>query len=155
MYFSQEDYIKIENWLYKKSIKDSDFEEAEPLNGNELIAIVQNGSNKKISIREFVNKLYRYNINDFLNVTSIYKINNINLEEAISSIPAENRKEGQVITFLNTMGNWEIHQFIGKLAQWDNLALWINPLIPIIDNTTFSFGKNNELQLDKVDGGTY
>ena len=83
------------------------------------------------------------------------KINNINLEEAISSIPAENRKEGQVITFLNTIGNWEIHQFIGKLAQWDNLALWINPLIPIIDSTTFSFGKNNELQLDKVDGGTY
>ena len=83
MYFSQEDYIKIENWLYKRSMKDSDFEEAEPLNGNEFIAIVQNGSNKKISIREFVNKLYRYNINDFLNVTSIYKINNIN-ENVIS-----------------------------------------------------------------------
>ena len=127
MYFTQEDYKKIENWLSKKSVKDSDFQEALPLNGEEIITVVQSGHNKKVKIREFIDKIYKYNGSDFTNITNIYKVKNITLEEAINFIPAVNRKEGQVITFLNTDGNWEIYQFVGELNQWNNLNFWNNP----------------------------
>ena len=127
MYFTQEDYKKIENWLSKKSVKDSDFQEALPLNGEEIITVVQSGHNKKVKIREFIDKIYKYNGSDFTNITNIYKVENITLEEAINFIPAVNRKKGQVITFLNTDGNWEIYQFIGELNQWNNLNFWNNP----------------------------
>ena len=127
MYFTQEDYKKIENWLSKKSVKDSDFQEALPLNGEEIITVVQSGHNKKVKIREFIDKIYKYNGSDFINITNIYKVENITLEEAINFIPAVNRKKGQVITFLNTDGNWEIYQFVGELNQWNNLNFWNNP----------------------------
>ena len=127
MYFTQEDYKKIENWLSKKSVKDSDFQEALPLNGEEIITVVQSGHNKKVKIREFIDKIYKYNGSDFTNITNIYKVENITLEEAINFIPAVNRKKGQVITFLNTNGNWEIYQFVGELNQWNNLNFWNNP----------------------------
>ena len=126
MYFTQEDYKKIENWLSKKSVKDSDFQEALPLNGEEIINVVQSGHNKKVNIREFIDKIYKYNGSDFTNITNIYKVENITLEEAINFIPIVNRKKGQVITFLNTDGNWEIYQFIGELNQWNNLDFWNN-----------------------------
>ena len=126
MYFTQEDYKKIENWLSKKSVKDSDFQEALPLNGEEIITVVQSGHNKKVNIREFIDKIYKYNGSDFTNITNIYKVENITLEEAINFIPIVNRKKGQVITFLNTDGNWEIYQFIGELNQWNNLDFWNN-----------------------------
>lgn len=126
MYFTQEDYKKIENWLSKKSVKDSDFQEALPLNGEEIITVVQSGHNKKVNIREFIDKIYKYNGSDFTNITNIYKVENITLEEAINFIPVVNRKKGQVITFLNTDGNWEIYQFIGELNQWNNLNFWNN-----------------------------
>ena len=127
MYFTQEDYKKIENWLSKKSVKDSDFQEALPLNGEEIITVVQSGHNKKVKIREFIDKIYKYNGSDFTNITNIYKVENITLGEAINFIPSVNRKKGQVITFLNTDGNWEIYQFIGELNQWNNLNFWNNP----------------------------
>ena len=127
MYFTQEDYKKIENWLSKKSVKDSDFQEALPLNGEEIITVVQSGHNKKVKIREFIDKIYKYNGSDFTNITNIYKVENITLKEAINFIPAVNRKKGQVITFLNTDSNWEIYQFVGELNQWNNLNFWNNP----------------------------
>lgn len=127
MYFTQEDYKKIENWLHRNSVKDTEFQEALPFTGKEIVTIVQDGHNRKVNIQEFINQLYKHGVEDFLNVTNTYGANNITLKEAIRLIPAEARKEGQVITFLNTDGNWEIYQFIGKLNQWNNPTLWNNP----------------------------
>lgn len=127
MYFTQEDYKKIENWLHRNSVKDTEFQEALPFTGKEIVTVVQDGHNRKVNIQEFINQLYKYGVKDFLNVTNTYRANNITLKEAIRLIPAEARKEGQVITFLNTDGNWEIYQFIGKLNQWDIPTLWNNP----------------------------
>lgn len=127
MYFTQEDYKKIENWLHRNSVKDTEFQEALPFTGKEIVTVVQDGHNRKVSIQEFINQLYKHGVGDFLNVTNTYRANNITLKEAISLIPAEARKEGQVITFLNTEGNWEIYQFTGKLNQWNNTTLWNNP----------------------------
>lgn len=127
MYFTQEDYKKIENWLHRNSVKDTEFQEALPFTGTELVTVVQDGHNRKVNIQEFINQLYKHGVEDFLNVTNTYRANNITLKEAINLIPAEARKEGQVITFLNTEGNWEIYQFTGKLNQWNNTTLWDNP----------------------------
>ena len=127
MHFTQEDYKKIENWLHRNSVKDTEFQEALPFTGKEIVTVVQDGHNRKVNIQEFINQLYKHGVEDFLNVTNTYKANNITLKEAIKLIPAEARKEGQVITFLNTDGNWEIYQFIGKLNQWNNPTLWNNP----------------------------
>lgn len=127
MYFTQEDYKKIENWLQRNSVKDSEFQEALPFTGKEIVTVVQDGHNRKVNIQEFINQLYKHGVEDFLNVTNTYRANNITLKEAIRLIPSEARKEGQVITFLNTEGNWEIYQFIGKLNQWNNPTLWNNP----------------------------
>ena len=127
MHFTQEDYIKIENWLHRNSVKDTEFQEALPFTGKEIVTVIQDGHNRKVNIQEFINQLYKNGVEDFLNVTTTYRANNITLKEAIRLIPAEARKEGQVITFLNTDGNWEIYQFIGKLNQWNNPTLWNNP----------------------------
>ena len=127
MYFTQEDYKKIENWLHRNSVKDTEFQEALPFTGKEIVTVVQDGHNRKVNIQEFINQLYKHGVEGFLNVTNTYRANNITLKEAISLIPAEARKEGQVITFLNTDGNWEIYKFIGELNQWNNLNFWNNP----------------------------
>ena len=71
MYFTQEDYKKIENWLSKKSVKDSDFQEALPLNGEEIITVVQSGHNKKVNILEFIDKIYIGKLNEETNTRGI------------------------------------------------------------------------------------
>lgn len=127
MYFTQEDYKKIEEWLNKRSIKDTEFQEASSLKGDEIIAITQKGYNRKINVKDLVDQLLNLGIEDFINVTSSYDSPNISLEEAIHLIPDKARQEGQVITFLNKEGKWEIYQFTGKLNQWNNITLWNNP----------------------------
>ena len=96
MYFTQEDYKKIENWLHRNSVKDTEFQEALPFTGKEIVTVVQDGHNRKVNIQEFINQLYKHGVEDFLNVTNTYRANNITLKEAIRLIPAEARKEGQV-----------------------------------------------------------
>lgn len=55
MFFTQEDYRKIEKWLLANSRKDTEFvEAATPLQGNETVVFVQNGKNRKIKSREFI-----------------------------------------------------------------------------------------------------
>lgn len=127
MYFTQEDYKKIENWLQRNSVKDSEFQEALPLNGKEVVTVVQDGHNRKVNIKDLVEQLLNLGVEDFINVTGSYNAPNISLKEAIRLIPDKARQEGQVITFLNTEGNWEIYQFKGKLNQWNNSSLWDNP----------------------------
>jgi hypothetical protein len=57
MFFTREDLKKIEDWLVRRSRKDTDFEKASPLKGGEELAIIQDGKNKRLSIRELVGQL--------------------------------------------------------------------------------------------------
>lgn len=57
MFFTLEDLKRIEDWLVKRSKKDTDFEKASPLKGEEELAIIQDGKNKRLSIRELVGQL--------------------------------------------------------------------------------------------------
>lgn len=128
MFFTQEDYRKIEKWLLVNSRKDTDFVgAATPLKGNETVVLVQDGKNVKTSVKDIVDQFFLLGVSDFLNITDKSGESYISLTQAIQLIPFRSRKEGQVITFLNTDGNWEIYQFTGKLNQWNNPTLWNNP----------------------------
>ena len=127
MYFTQEDYRKIERWLLSNSRKDTDFAgAATPLKGNETVVLVQDGKNVKTSVKDIVDQFFLLGVSDFLNITDKCGESYISIDQVIQLIPFRSRKEGQVVTFLNTNGNWEIYQFTGKLNQWNNSTLWNN-----------------------------
>lgn len=130
MFFTQDDYKKIHEWLAKNSIKDTEFNKAiTPLKGNEIIAFVQNGQNVKAYLSDFVAQLLLLGIPDFVNITDKYHESYITLSTAIRLIPFRSRKIGQVITFIDETGDWVIYQFQGKAVnQWNNETLWVNIL---------------------------
>ena len=134
MFFTQEDYKKIYNWIKLHSIKDSDFPDARPLDGRETVTIIQQGHNVKFLLRDFLEQLFLLNTPDFINVTERYNLGHISLFEAIKAIPYRSRKIGQVITFIDEDGNWRIYQFRGERKnQWNILTLWVDILQDIID----------------------
>lgn len=126
MFFTQEDYKNIEQWLQRNSVKDTEFQEALPAKGNEWMVITQDGYNRKVRLVDFVKLIQELGVQDFINVTDNYNARNITLETAIKLIPYRSRKEGQVITFLNEENNWETYQFTGTLNQWNILECWNN-----------------------------
>lgn len=127
MFFTEEDYRKIEKWLVSKGVMDTQFSSAAPLDGNETVAIVQNGKNVNTTIDALVEKLFLLGVDDFLNVTDKYEQPAIPLIQAISLIPFRHRRIGQVITFLNEGNKWVIYQFQGSsLTQWNNPTQWVN-----------------------------
>ena len=154
MFFTQEDYRKIEKWLLTNSRKDTDFVgAATPLKGNETVVLVQNGKNVKTSVKDIVDQFFLLGVSDFLNITDKYGESYITTDQAIQLIPFRSRKIGQVITFIDEFGNWAIYQFQGKaLNQWNNTTLWIDLLakvsgIPIIDSEDITTKENSAKQV--------
>lgn len=128
MFFTQEDYRKIEKWLLSNSRKDTDFVgAATPLKGNETVVLVQNGKNVNVRLRDLIEQIFLLGVSDFLNVSDKYGESIISLTQAIQLIPFRSRKIGQVITFLDEGGHWKLYQFQGtKVNQWNNTTLWID-----------------------------
>lgn len=140
MFFTQEDYRKIEKWLLANSKKDTDFVgAATPLTGTETIAFVQDGHNVKVLLNDLTKQLFLLGASDFLNITDKYGESYITLSQAISLIPYKSRKTGQVITFLNEEGKWVIYQFRGTAKnQWNNLTLWVDIIKSIVVDSILS-----------------
>lgn len=134
MFFTQEDYKKIQDWLYRNSVKDTEFPITDTLNGNEIITIVQEGKNKKVFLKDFADQLLAISNNDFINVSELNNSYKISLSEAIKLVPHKSRKRGQVITFNNTDGLWRIYQFTGTLTQWNEISLWKDVINPDLIN---------------------
>ena len=154
MFFTQEDYKKIQQWLIKNSVKDTEFNEANtPFNGNEIVSIVQGNQNKKVFLKDLIAQIFNLGVSDFVNITDKYDAPNISLEEAIRLIPSRARKEGQVITFLDREDHWHIYQFKGVLNQWNVLDQWedlfdwekliINSILPDEEDLTKSLPDAN------------
>lgn len=137
MYFTQEDYRKIEKWLLANSRKDTQFvEAATPLKGNETVVLVQNGKNVKASVKDVVEQLFLLGVSDFVNITDKYGESYISLSQAIELIPYRSRKIGQVVTFLDDTGKWAMFQFQGlRKNQWNTLSLWVD-LIDLMKGMT-------------------
>lgn len=127
MFFTQEDYKKIQKWLLANSIKDTEFAGAAlPFKGNETVAFVQDGKNVNVFLKDLIEQIFLLGVADFLNVTDKYNASIITLEQAIQLIPFEARKIGQFITFLNENSVWKTFQFQGTVVnQWNNTTLWI------------------------------
>lgn len=141
MFFTQEDYRKIEKWLLANSRKDTEFAgAATPLKGNETVVLVQNGKNVRVLLNDLINQIFLLGVSDFLNVTDRYGESRISLTQAIQLIPYKSRKIGQVITFLDEDGEWKLFQFQGeRVNQWNNATLWVDLIkriqgISIIDS---------------------
>lgn len=141
MFFTQEDYRKIEKWLLANSVKDTEFAGASlPLKGNETVAFVQNGKNVNVLLKDLIEQIFLLGVSDFLNVTDKYGESRISLTQAIQLIPYKSRKIGQVITFLDEDGEWKLFQFQGeRVNQWNNATLWVDLIeriqgISIIDS---------------------
>lgn len=154
MFFTPDDYKKIQQWLIRNSVKDTGFNEANiPFNGNEIVSIVQGTQNKRVLLKDLVSQIFNLGVSDFVNVTDKYDAPNISLEEAIRLIPSRARKEGQVITFLDREDHWHIYQFKGVLNQWNVLDQWedlfdlekliIDSILPDEEDLTKSLPDNN------------
>lgn len=135
MYFTEEDYRKIEAWLKTRTAKDSDFLKAYPLTGKEDVPIIQEGQNRLVPMEDLIAKITMANFPDFFNVTNYIDKGNLTIEEAVNCVPAEKRKLGMAITFHNDKNNWVILQFCGvHINQWSSLCCWKNILDAALDD---------------------
>ena len=124
MFFTREDILKIQNALLKLSIKDSELPNAEPVTYDDTLSIVQDGKNKQIKIEDFFNQISLWKREDFINITDKYDEHHISLIEAINLVPILQRKDGLVITFQDTGGDWVIYQFRGTIDEFFDTTKW-------------------------------
>ena len=125
MFFTREDILKIQQALFKVSVKDSELPNAEPITPKDIISIVQNGKNKKIKIVDFHEQI---SLGDkvIINISNKYDEHYISLSEAINLVPELQRKEGLFITFQDVNGNWQFYQFKGTLEEFSEEDKWFN-----------------------------
>lgn len=115
--FTRDQIEEIEKKLIMLGTKDTQFPDAHKLNGKEIIAIVQDGENKKIPLSSIIN-------DDFINVSKD-TTEILTLSTAVSKIDINNRKLGQIITFKDSANSWAIRQFTGSsLDNWNDISLW-------------------------------
>lgn len=125
MFFTREDILKIQQALFKVSVKDSELPNAEPVTPKDIISIVQNGKNKKIKIVDFLEQI-SLGDKDIINISNKYDEHYISLSEAINLVPELQRKEGLFITFQDVNGNWQFYQFKGTLEEFSEEDKWFN-----------------------------
>ena len=125
MFFTREDILKIQQALFKVSVKDSELPNAEPITLEDIISIVQNGKNKKIKIVDFLEQISLRD-KDIINISNKYDEHYISLSEAINLVPELQRKEGLFITFQDVNGNWQFYQFRGTLEEFSEEDKWFN-----------------------------
>jgi hypothetical protein len=124
MFFTTDDYKKIQQWLQHNSVRDADLPETGELKGTETLVIVQNGKNARVALSEFVDQLFLLGTPDFVNTTDKFSAHS--LEESIKAIPYRARKTGQMITFITDEGDWKVYQFRGqRVNQWNTNSLWV------------------------------
>lgn len=157
MYFTQEDYRKIEAYLKSKAARDTGFDSAvTPLQGNETIVLVQGGKNVNTTVSDIVSQFFALGVSDFINVTDKYGISYNTLDEAIRVIPWRSRKAGQVITFLNEQGEWHLYQYQGEsVLTWNNTTLWTDLLESGIVNSILPDQEDLTMTEPDADGNSY
>lgn len=139
MFFTQEDYRKIEEYLKLNAKKDTDFQELEGnVDAKDTIAFVHEGKNYRMSLQRFAsivagNSGEYLNDGAFLNMSwedvndsGTFKLTKYpSLAEAIANTPARYRIPGGVIAWLSERDIWQLHQFTGESADnWESLSLW-------------------------------
>ena len=126
MFFTREDILKIQQALLQLGVKDSELPSTEYVTYDDTLSIVQEGKNRKIEVKDFFNQISLWKKEDFLNITDKYDKHYISLRDAINSVPVLHRKDGLVITFQDTDGNWRIYQFRGNITEFLNKEKWLD-----------------------------
>lgn len=98
MFFTKEDYLKIERWLSSRALKDTDFPIANPIGTTDAIAIIQNNKNKKLLMNDF-----------FYQLATLYKPD----EEDITALNLG--KEGGIFKFKNKEYDPDIYSGLGRI----------------------------------------
>ena len=153
MFFTREDILKIQQALLQLGVKDSELPSAEPVTYDDTLSIVQDGKNRQIGVKDFFNQISLWKREDFLNITDRYDEHYIMLLEAINLVPILQRKDGLVITFQDTNGDWRIYQFRGNITEFLDEEKWfdlydyrnyiINSIVPDEEDLTASTPNKN------------
>lgn len=146
MIFTQEQIDEIKQRLSLSGIKDSELDKLNllehTLTGKEVITIVKDGKNLRISVEDLYEEFAKYieqseNKEDFFNV-SVYlgrldpEFENAakpcTLKEAVNACPPYIRRAGQTISFLDFHDmKWKTYQYIGtKDDNWGDITLFEN-----------------------------
>lgn len=140
MFFTQEDYRKIVEYLRLNSYKDTDLPSIGEMNlqDEDIITIVHNGINYKVPLRKFiaaigssedtVKTVHSINVSFITDegesLSRFVKYSTI--EEAIAAVPVKYRFPGIGITWVDTNNTWKTYQFKGtSVEQWDDLSQFI------------------------------
>lgn len=124
MFFTREDINKIHRGLLSLSIKDTELPSTIDVTTNDTLAIVQDGKNKQINIKEFFNNISLFKKEAFINVTDRFNRHSISLIEAIQTVPIHQRIDGLVITFEDINKDWRVYQFRGNSSDFFNEDKW-------------------------------
>jgi len=152
MFFTQDDYKKIRNWLSQNTVKDSQFQSVTKLTGGEQIPLLQGGENKLAYLSDILCALQKRFTYDIYNVTARTGQANLCLSEAIALVPKAYRKPGMIITFMNTYGFWDTWQFKGyDTSSWSYVSNW-GPLLDVILENYIYYPDEEDITSKVVDG---
>lgn len=124
MFFTREDINKIHRGLLSLSIKDTELPSTMNVTTDDTLAIVQDGKNKQINIKEFFNNISLFKKEAFINITDRFNRHSVSLIEAIQTVPTHQRIDGLVITFEDINKDWRIYQFRGNSSDFFNEDKW-------------------------------
>ena len=129
--FTQEQINEIKQRLSLSGIKDSELDKLNllehPITGKEVITIVKDGKNLRISIEDLYEEFVKYieqseNKEDVFNVSAYLgrldpefenAVKPCTLEEAVNACPPYIRRAGQMISFLESHNmKWKTYQYI-------------------------------------------
>lgn len=136
MFFTQEDYKKIEEYLKRTAIKDSEFNTIQYLNQKDFIPVLHNNINSKISVRDLYKGIGKNNIINFNEYIGDYNLT-FSLKDVITNIKETHRIPGCMVTFMDSKSNqWETYQFNSHTVDnWLNEEYWRN----LYENTQNKF----------------
>ena len=140
MFFTKEDFKKIEEYLKLNAMRDTDFDILnQNVKGDDSIAFVHEGRNYRMSLQRFAASLGakgQYLLDGaFVNMSwedidddGVFSLTQYNsLQEAAQNTPLKYRVPGGVLAWINPQGIWQLHQFIGQSSDnWDDISLWKN-----------------------------
>lgn len=129
MYFTIEDYRKIERWLRENSVKDTEFPEVSNLSLDENLPIIQDNKNKKISLKNLITFLQfqEVQVDSELDINSSNPIQNQAVSKVIYEL--QNRKFIKIVEELPLISNADdnvVYILLEEVGEGNNLFTeWI------------------------------
>lgn len=165
MYLTQEDYIKIHNWLKANSVRDTQFFPVTELTGDETVAIVQNNINKRLRISELMKSFELCTLEEYEELARDGKVK----KDMIYGILRDDGVVVETIYFGNIPFNiqgaqrtpkqtspWRIDEDMHEYTDWttgSNIASYTGKTISYLgDNIDIHFAVTREVTYQWSDG---